>query len=155
MLFWRSYKQMRKADRNAESLYNSWTAGPISLIFVANEAQSNSARRLRASVVNLIPDAEISAIFPFLLAFLLNLQLAFSATRNWLHWLLTVLRNLIALRLRQKLVTSDQPFRSYGDFQHFGQLCAFACNSVKTALFSFFLSPYQGPNTFLLISHQK
>ena len=155
MLFWRSYKQMRKADQNAESLYNCWTAGPISPIFVANEAQSNSARRLRASVVNLILDAEISAIFPFLLAFLLNLQLAFSATRNWLHWLLTVLRNLIALRLRQKLVPSDQPVRSYGDFQHFGQLCAFACNSVKTALFSFFLPPYKGPNTFLLISHQK
>ena len=127
----------------------------MSPIFVANEAQSNSARRLRASVVNLILDAEISAIFPFLLAFLLNLQLAFSATRNWLHWLLTVLRNLIALRLRQKLVPSDQPVRSYGDFQHFGQLCAFACNSVKTALFKFFLPPYKSPNTFLLISHQK
>ena len=56
---------MRKADQNAESLYNSWTAGPISLIFVANEAQSNSPKRFRASVVNFILDAEISAIFLF------------------------------------------------------------------------------------------
>ena len=32
VLFWRSYKQMRKADQFAESPIYYWTAGPISAI---------------------------------------------------------------------------------------------------------------------------
>ena len=43
---------MRKADQNAESLLNSWTAGPISAIFVANEAQSSSPEPYWAIEVN-------------------------------------------------------------------------------------------------------
>ena len=52
MMFWRSYKQMRKADQFAESPIYSWTAGPISAIFVANEAQSSSPEPFWAIEVN-------------------------------------------------------------------------------------------------------
>ena len=68
-MFWRSYKQMRKADQYAEGRINSWTAGPISGFFVANEAQSSSPRPYLATEVNFDPDADISATFLFRLYF--------------------------------------------------------------------------------------